>query len=151
MRNGAVACIVFLLAGCADYDFSSRLSILDAKRDGPGLPKYLDKRQTIVRVNGTQTDLINAYRDAMLMLDCAKIVENKDAVRGDRKFVWGFACGVGGETLHVTTEELKENHYSVRVVSYKRFPYPAATRFLDRDFCDILVQILPDPNRDPVF
>ena len=97
-------------------------------------------------VSGTRSELSNAQRDALLMLGCSDIREDENTFRGDRTFVPGFICGVGGETLYVRTAQLTENRYSVRVVSYKRFPYPAATRFLDGDFCDILVQLLDDPS-----
>jgi hypothetical protein len=99
-----------------------------------------------VIVTGTRSELSNAHRDALLMLGCSDIREEDNTFRGDRTFVPGFWCGVGGETLYVTAEQVRENKYSVVVVSYKRFPYPAATRFLDGDFCDILVQLLNDPN-----
>lgn len=141
-----IACILLLLTGCADFSLSTQPSILNARRDGLGLPKYLDKHQSVVVVDGTRSKLLDACRDALLMLGCSKIREDDNALRGDRAFVPGFACGVGGETLHVRTDQLTENRYSVRVASYKRFPYPAATRFLDGDFCDILVQLLNDPN-----
>jgi hypothetical protein len=146
LRNGIIACILLLLTGCADFQFAAQPSILNARRDGPGLPKYLDKHESVVMVNGTHSELLNAHRDALLMLGCSDIRELNNTFRGDRTFVPGFACGVGGETLHVRTDQLTENRYSIRVVSYKRFPYPAATRFLDGDFCDILVQLLNDPN-----
>jgi hypothetical protein len=132
--------------GCADFDFSGSPSIFGAQKDGPNLPKYLDKHQSVVMVNGTRSELLNAHRDALLMLGCADIRELNNTFRGDRTFVPGFACGVGGETLHVTTEQLTETNYSVRAVSYKRFPYPAAPRFLDGDFCDLLVQLLNAPH-----
>ena len=121
-------------------------SLLYVKRDGPGLPRYLDKHQSSVVVNVTGPDLSDTCRDALLMLGCSKIHQNKNTFRGDRAFILGFDCGVGGETLYITTDQLRENRYLVQVVSYKRFPYPAAPRFLDADFCDILIQILYDPN-----
>jgi len=146
MGNGVIACMLLLLVGCADFDFSVRPSIFNAKKDGPGLPKYLDKHQSVVMFNGTRSELLHAQRDALLMLGCSDIREGDNTFRGDRAFIPGFVCGVGGETLYVTSDQLRENRYSVRVVSYKRFPYPEATRFLDGDFCDLLVQLLSDPH-----
>ena len=146
MRNGMITCILLLLTGCADFSLSPYPSILNARRDGPGLPKYLDKHQSVVLVNGTHSKLLDAQRDALLMLGCSDIRENDNTFRGDRAFIPGFVCGVGGETLYVTSDQLRENRYCVRVVSYKRFPYPAAPRFLDGDFCDLLVQLLGDPH-----
>jgi hypothetical protein len=146
LRKGMIACILLLLTGCADFSFSTQPSILNARRDGPGLPKYLDKHQSLVVVDGTRSKLVDANRDTLLMLGCSQIREDDNSFRGDRAFIPGFVCGIGGETLYVTTDQLTENRYSVRVVSYKRFPYPAAPRFLDEDFCDILVQLLHDPN-----
>lgn len=146
MRNGLMACLLLLLVGCADFDFSVRPSFLDAKRDGPGLPKYLEKRQSVVVINATHSKLLEAQRDALLMLGCSSMRQESNTFRGDRTFIMGFVCGVGGETLYVTTDQLAEDKYFVSVVSYKRFPYPEATRFLDGDFRDLLVQLLSDPN-----
>ena len=144
MRKVIIACLLPMLVGCADFDFSIRPSIFNAKKDGPGLPKYLDKHESVVLVNGTHSKLLDAERDALLMLGCSHIREDDNTFRGDRPFITGFVCGVGGETLYVTSDQLRENGYAVRVVSYKRFPYPEATRFLDQDFCDLLVQLLSD-------
>jgi hypothetical protein len=136
------------LIGCADFDFSVRPSFFDTERDGPDLPRYLDKRQSVVVINATtHSKLSDAERDALLMLGCSHIREEGNTFRGDRRFIMGFVCGVCGETLYVTTDQLTENSYFVRVVSYKRFPYPEATRFLDGDFRDLLVQLLSD-SRD---
>jgi hypothetical protein len=146
MRNVIFACLLPLLVGCADFNVHTHPSIFGAKKDGPDLPKYLDKHQTVVVVKGTRSELLSAHRDALLMLGCSDIREYDNTFRGDRTFIPGFACGVGGETLHVTTDQLTENRYSVRVVSYKRFPYPVATCFLDGDFCDLLLQLLSDPQ-----
>ena len=149
MGKVIIACFLVLFMGCADYDFSGSPSILGAKKDGPGLPKYLDKHESVVTVRATHSEMLNAHRDALLILGCSDIRELGNTFRGDRTFVPGFACGVGGETLHVRTDELAENRYSVRIVSYKRFPYPAATRFLDGDYGDLLVQLLSH-SRDAV-
>lgn len=146
MRNAMIACLLFLFAGCSDFNLFNQPSLLYTRRDGPGLPRYLDKRQSSVVVDVTRSKLPDACRDALLILGCSKIDENKNTFRGDRAFMLGFDCGVGGETLYVTTDQLTENKYLVQVVSYKRFPYPAAPRFLDADFCDILVQIVYDPD-----
>jgi hypothetical protein len=141
-----MACLLISFTGCSDFDLFNQPSLLYARRDRPGLPRYLDKHESSVVINGTASNLSYACRDALLMLGCSKIVENKNALRGDRAFILGFDCGVGGETLYVTSDQLKEDRYLVQVVSYKRVPYPAATRFLDADFCDLLVQILYDDN-----
>jgi hypothetical protein len=142
MGRGIIACIALLLVGCADFNFATQISILGAMNDGPGLPKYLGKHQSSMTVNGTPSELQNAYRDALLILGFSDIREADNVIRGDRGFIIGFVCGVGGETLHLTTEHLVGDQYYVRVVSYKRFPYPVSTRFLDEDFRDILVQLL---------
>jgi hypothetical protein len=146
MGKGFIACLLVWFVGCADYDFSVNPSILGAKKDGPGLPKYVDKHESVVTVSATRVEILNAHRDALLILGCSNIREHSNTFRGDRTFVPGFACGVGGETLHVRTEALAENRYSVRIVSYKRFPYPAATRFLDGDYGDLLLQLLNPPH-----
>lgn len=146
MRNGIIACLLLLLVGCADFDVSVRPSFLDAKSDGPGLPKYLDKHQSFVLINASHSRLLEAQRDALLLLGCSAIRQKGNTLRGDRAFIMGFVCGVGGETLSVTTDQLAENRYSVSVVSYKRLPYPEAPRFLDGDFRDLLVQLLSDPH-----
>ena len=146
MRNGLIAGILVLLTGCAGLSYSNQPSILYARRDSPGLPKYLAKQLSFVVIDGTYSRLLDVQRDALLILGCYKIHEEEHAIRGDRTFVPGFACGIGGETLYVTTDQLTEDRYFVRVTSYKRFPYPAATHFLDEDFCDILIQLLNDPN-----
>jgi hypothetical protein len=131
------------MMGCADFSFHQP-SLLYARKDGLDLPRYLDKHQSSTAVNSTAPRLSQACRDTLLILGCSQIVESDNRWRGDRPFVPGFACGVGGETLCVTTDQLAEGRFFVRVVSYKRFPYPAAPRFLDGDFCDILVQLLDD-------
>ena len=146
MRNGIIACMLLLLVGCADFDFSAHPSILNAKKNGPGLPKYLDKRQSIVLINATHTRLLEAQRDALLILGCSNISQAGDSLRGDRPFIMGFVCGIGGETLYVTTDQFTKGSYRIGVVSYNRFPYPEATRFLDCDFRDLLVQLLNDPE-----
>jgi hypothetical protein len=147
MRNAIAACLLLLMTGCADFDFSVRPSFLDTKRDGPGLPRYLDKRESVALINATtHSRLLDAERDALLMLGCSNVREEGNTFRGDRPFIMGFVCGVGGETLYVTTDQFTEDSYSVRVVSYKRCPYPEATRFLDGDFRDLLVQLLSDPH-----
>jgi|SRR5665213_560260 len=146
MHNGIIACLLLLLVGCADFDFSAHPSILNAKKDGPGLPKYLDKHQSTVLINATHTRLLEAQRDALLILGCSDISQAGDSLRGDRPFIMGFVCGVGGETLCVTTDQPIEGRYRISVVSYNRFPYPEATRFLDGDFRDLLVQLLNDPE-----
>jgi hypothetical protein len=147
LRNIIALCLLPLLVGCADFDFSVRPSFLDTQRDGPDLPRYLDKRESVTFINSTtHSRLVDAERDALLMLGCSKIREEGNTFRGDRPFIIGFVCGVGGETLYVTTEQVAENSYSVHVVSYKRCPYPEATRFLDGDFRDLLAQLLSDPH-----
>lgn len=145
MREIILAGLLPCLVGCADFRFSD-VSVLNSKRDDPGLPRYLGKHQSVVVVNGTRSQLMEAQRDALLILGCSKVREGDNSVGGDRAFIPGFVCGVGGETLHVTSEQVRTNKYTVRVVSYKRFPYPAATRFLDGDFCDLLVQLLGDQD-----
>ena len=142
MREFVLICLIFLLAGCADFDFSIRPSILNSKKDGPDLPRYLGKHESVVVVRGTRSELLNAQRDALLILGCSDIREDVYTFRGDRSFVPGIVCGVGGETLYVTTEPMSGNRYSVSVVSYKRYPFPAGPRFLDEDFCDLLEQLL---------
>ena len=146
-----IACFLILITGCADFNLSTlptEPSIFDARRDGPGLPMYLDKHQSFLVVEGTRTRLLNACRDALLILGCSKIHEDGNTFQADRTFIPGFVCGVGGESFHVTADQLAENRYFVRIVSFKRFPYPAAPRFLDRDFSDIIVQLLSDPTYD---
>ena len=61
MHRGAIACTFLLLVGCADFNFSTEMSILGAMNDGAGLPKYLGKHQSRVTVNGTPSELQNAY------------------------------------------------------------------------------------------
>ncbi len=146
MRNGIIVCFVLLSTGCADFNFSVWPSILNAMDDGAGLPKYLGKHQSTVTIDRTPPELRNAYRDALLILGFADIRHYDNVFLGDRKFIMGFVCGVGGETLYVKTEHLAGDAYSVTVVSYKRFPYPASTRFLDEDFIDILLQLLHSGN-----
>ena len=146
MRNSLMACLLLLLVGCADFDSSVRPSFLDAKSDGPGLPKYLEKRQSVAVISTTHARLLAAQRDALLMLGCSGICQNSNTFRGDRAFIIGFVCGVGGETLYVTANPLAHDKYFVSAVSDKRFPYPEATRFLDADFRDLLVQLLNDPE-----
>jgi len=146
-----IACFLLLITGCADFSLFSlpaQPSLFDARRDGPGLPMYLDKRQSVLVVEGTRTRVLNACRDALLILGCSKIHEDGNTFQADRTFIPGFVCGVGGESFHVTADQLAENRYLVRIVSYKGFPYPAAPRFLDRDFSDIIVQLLSDTIYD---
>lgn len=141
-----MAGLLLLLAGCADFDFSAHPSILNARKDGPGFPKYLDKRRSTVLINATPVRLLAAQRDALLILGCSNIRQVGDSLLGDRPFIMGFVCGVGGETLCVTTDQITDGRYRLGVVSYNRFPYPAAPRFLDGDFCDLVVQLLNDPE-----
>jgi hypothetical protein len=147
MPNRAILALFLLLAGCGNPAFSSRLSILHARLDGPGTPRYLDKRESSVELNHPFPAVKRASANALAILGCSKISEDRVALRGDRAFTLGFACGVGGETLCVTIEPTGREACSVHVVSYKRFPYPAAPQFLDAEYLALLQNLLDDPFR----
>ncbi len=142
MRNGIIACVVLLTTGCADFNFSVWPSILNATDAGAGSPKHLGRHQSTLTIEATRSELRNAYQDALLILGFSDIRHHDNVVAGDRRFIMGFVCGVGGETLSMKTEHVAGDRYSVTVVSYKKFPYPSSTRFLDEDFLDVLVQLL---------
>lgn len=148
MRSLATLVLIGLCAGCSDLDISRVQWDLKAKNDGAGLPDYLDKQETVVTVEARYSQLCESLKDSLLILGCQTIRQVGQDFRGDRKFVPGFVCGVGGETLLVSIDSLSPHKHRVRVVSYKRHPYPAAPRFLDGACCDILLQLLQDRRHD---
>ena len=144
MIKYAVIFMMFLFAGCADLDPSTPITILNKKSDGEGLPDYLDKHESAVYTNASYHQILSATKDALLILGCSDIQESIAFFRGDRDFIPGIVCGVGGETLIVKMSSISECEHRVDIISYKRYPYPAASRFLDNDFVHIFIHLLED-------
>ena len=139
-----------MCAGCSDFNASLDPTVLSVKCDGPDLPRYIDKREQSVALRISPAIVRGAISDVLLILGCENSRPAANGIRADRPFVPGLACGIGGESLYVTTESSGQSFEHVRVVSYKRFPFAYATRFLDGDFCDLLSQCvhaaeIPEP------
>ena len=150
MRSVWTLSLLAIVSGCAALEEDARLSILEKWDDGPGLPSYLDKREHSVRVAGSRVDVELACKDSLWMLGCSEVREDLNGFIGERRFIPGFVCGSGGETLYVTMKPLDLRAFSVTAVCYKRYPYPASSRFLDETFCDLLAQILTQQENETV-
>ena len=136
--------MIFLFIGCADFDPSTPITILNKKNDGEGLPDYLGKHESRMYTTASYSKILSASKDAFIILGCNNIQESTAFLRGDRDFIPGIACGMGGETLIIKIKPIPEGKHQVDIISYKRYPYPAAPRFLDMDFVHIFMQLLED-------
>lgn len=133
---------VSLSFGCADFNYTVWPSILGSEKDGPGLPRYLDKRESELAVGDTESIMRLAVRDALTILGFSQAALDSSVVTATRPFTMGFVCGIGGETLYLEIVRIDGRIEIVKVVSYKTFPYPSSTRFFDDKFIDLLRQLL---------
>ena len=130
-----------LVSGCADFNFAVWPSILGSKIDSPGAPRYLGKHESRLQLDDAGPQTGPTVRDALSILGFTEIQIDQNLVTAKRPFIIGFVCGVGGETLSVRSILHADETQSLDVVSYKTFPYPSSTRFLDEEFLDLFTQL----------